>query len=57
MLKSYLWAFQNWKQNRKTPYGSIFIAIFGYADGRKITHTFGQNCKYLSLYLTLWVKI
>ena len=29
MLKSYLWAFQNWKQNKKTPYGSIFIAVFG----------------------------
>ena len=40
MLKSYLWAFQNWKQNWKTPYGSIFIAVFGHADGRKITHIF-----------------
>ena len=40
MLKSYLWAFQKWKQNRKNPYGSIFIAVFGQANGQKITHTF-----------------
>ena len=30
MFKSYLWAFQNWKQNWKTPSGSIFIAVFSF---------------------------
>ena len=31
------------KQNRKTPSGSIFIAIFVQASGRKITHSFWAN--------------
>ena len=33
-------SFPKLKTEFKTPYGSIFIAVFGLADGRKITHIF-----------------
>ena len=57
MLKTYLYTSNNWKQNRKTPSGSIFIAAFVDADGREITHSFSAKLQYLSLYLRLWVEI
>ena len=40
MLKSYVLASHNWKQNQKTPSGSIFIAAFVQADVQKIMHSF-----------------
>ena len=52
MLKSCFWASHNWK----TPSGSIFIAIFDYANGWEILHSFAK-LQYLPLYLRLWVEI
>ena len=40
MLKCYLLASHNGKQNRKTSSCSIFIAAFVQADGRKIMDSF-----------------
>ena len=44
MLKRYLKASYNWKQNRKVFSGSFFIAAYVYTDGRKIMQSFWPHC-------------
>ena len=53
LLKSYLLASDNCKQNRITPSRLIFTATFVLANGKKITHSFWAILQYLSQYLIL----